>query len=177
MKRSLALPTIEQIDPHPNSLDHSGKFLQSSPAPERPALNLVFNLCQALAQEDINYCHWKSNNALDRSASGDNDLDLLVSRADIPRFSELLYRFGFKKAKASSQKQMPGVLDYFGYDEQADKLIHVHAHYQLILGHDMTKNYRLPIEKPYLESAVQDGLFKVPAAEFEFIVLVIRMIL
>jgi len=162
---------------HPGITDNSDSLLQSSVGPEQPALNLIFNVCQALAEEDITYCHWKSNNALDRSASGDNDLDLLVSRADEPRFTEVLSRLGFKHVTAQAEKDMPGVLNYYGYDEEADKLIHVHAHYQLIVGHDMTKNYRLPIERLYLESAVQGDLFKVPAAEFEFIVFVIRMIL
>ena len=73
--------------------------------------------------------------------------------------------------------QMPSVLDYYGYDARADKIIHVHAHFQLILGHDMTKNYRLPIEKAYLQSAVQGDIFKIPTPEFEFIVFIIRMVL
>ncbi|MEJ2599928.1 MAG: hypothetical protein P8Z00_16460 [Anaerolineales bacterium] len=84
---------------------------------------------------------------------------------------------GLKQAQAPTIKQLPGVLDYFGYDKTAEKLIHVHAHYQLVLGHDMTKNYRIPIEKQYLDSACQRGLFKVPAAEYEFIIFVIRMII
>lgn len=162
---------------HPSTSDNLSSLLQSSIRPERPALNLIVQLCQALAAEGIAYCHWKSNNALDRSASGDNDLDLLVSRADMLRFTGILCRLGFKQAKAPAEKQMPGVLDYFGYDEAADKLIHVHAHYQLILGHDMSKNYRLPIERAYLQSAIQGDLFKIPAPEFEFIVFVIRMVL
>lgn|SRR5574341_780967 len=140
-------------------------------------LPLVQKLCNVLATEDIDYCHWKSNNMLERSASGDNDLDLLISRADGPRFTELLSRLGFKQVRAPLEKQMPGVLDYYGYDEQAEKWVHVHAHYQLIMGHDMTKNFRLAIERPYLESAVQEDLFKVPAVEFEFVVFVIRMVL
>lgn len=141
------------------------------------ALPLIRELCAALAKENIAYCHWKSNDVLERSASGDNDLDLLVSRADGPRFTEILYRLRFKQAMAPAGKQMPGVLDYFGYDKEADRSIHVHAHYHLVLGHDMAKNYRLPIERPYLESAVQGDLFRVPAPEFEFIVFVVRMVL
>ena len=46
--------------------------------PERPELELVRFLCQALLLNGVSYCHWKSNDALDRSASGENDLDLLV---------------------------------------------------------------------------------------------------
>ena len=140
-------------------------------------LSLVHKLCQALATAGVVYCHWKSNAALDRSASGDNDLDLLVSRAGAQCFTEILHRLGFKEAQVPPERQLPGVLDYYGYDGEAGKLVHVHAHYQLILGDDMTKNYRLPLEEPFLASAAQGALFKVPAPEFEFVVFVIRMVL
>jgi thymidylate kinase len=168
---------IQQADHQSSTTDSISDLLQSNIELKQPALNLITKFCQALADEEITYCHWKSNNALDRSGSGDNDLDLLVSRADISRFTEIVYRFGFKQAKAPVDKQMNSVLNYYGYDEESDKWVHVHAHYQLIMGHDMTKNFRLAIEEPYLESATWDGLFKVPAAEFEFIVFVIRMVL
>src|SRR6266496_3553901 len=118
-------------------------------------LPLVKKLCDALETQRIAYCHWKSNDVIERSANGQNDLDLLISRADATRFTEILAQLEFKQAKAPLEKQMPAVLDYYGYDQEADKFIHVHAHYQLIMGHDMTKNFRLPIEKPYIESAVQ----------------------
>jgi len=156
-----------------NSIHSEEMRVEMSPQ----VLHTIRQLCHELEAENINYCHWKSNNALDRSASGDNDLDLLVSRADVTRFTEILHRFGFKLGLAPIEKQMPGVQDYFGYDPEADKIIHVHAHYKLVVGHDMTKNYHLPIEKQYLKSTIQDNLFKVPAPEFEFIVFVIRMIL
>lgn len=141
------------------------------------ALGLVHNLCEELNTKGIAYCHWKSNAMLDRSARGDNDLDLLVSRSDVQLFTNILYRLGFRHAQNPTEQHIPGVLDYYGYDKAADRWVHVHAHYQLILGHDATKNYRLPIEMPYLESAVQGDLFKVPAPEFELIVFVIRMML
>jgi thymidylate kinase len=149
----------------------------SSIVEEQSILNLVYKLCKALEAEGLVYCHWKSNATLARSARGDNDLDLLVDRADVQRFTEILYRSGFKEAKVPPEQQMPGVLDYYGYDTKADRLVHVHAHYQLILGHDATKNYHLPIERPFLESSIQGDLFKVPAPEYELIVFVIRMVL
>ena len=173
MEQTQLSPTIQQIDQQP----HPDRVAQSHAKAERPALDLIERLCQALKEEHINYCHWKSNNALDRSANGENDIDLLVDRSDSSGFSEILYRLGFKQVKAPIEKQMPGVLDYFGYDEQSEKWVHVHAHYQLIMGDDMTKNFRFAIEAPYLASVVQDGIFKVPAVEFEFIVFVIRMVL
>lgn len=138
-------------------------------------LDLVLTLCEALQRVSIRYCHWKSNNALDRSAVGDNDLDLLVAREDTLRFLSVLAKCGFKAANAPAEKQMPGVQDYFAYDAGADKWVHVHAHFQLVAGHDFSKNYRIPIEKAYLDSAFDEGIFKIPTAEFEFMVFVLRM--
>jgi len=141
----------------------------------QPALNLIVKLCHLLDKENITYCHWKSNNALDRSASGENDLDLLIERTDISRFTAILNQLGFKQAFAITEKQMIAVHDYYGYDEETDKMVHVHAHFQLTLGHDKTKNFRLPIEKQYLNSSFHDQLFKIPTPEFEFVVFIIRM--
>ena len=143
----------------------------------QPALELTTNLCKELNAGKISYCHWKSNANLDRSASGENDLDLLISRSCMPQFTEILFRLGFKQAFEQPGRQMPGVLDYYGYDQASGKFIHVHAHYQLVFGHDATKNYHLPVEKQYLDSIVQEKLFNIPAPEFEFIILVIRMMI
>jgi thymidylate kinase len=144
---------------------------------EKPILELVARLCKVLEQENINYCHWKSNLAIDQAASGEDDLDLLVDRADIQRFIEILDRLRFKEAKSPVQQQTSGVFHYYGYDETFDKFVHVHAYSQLVFGHDRTENYRLPIEVPFLASATQTNLFRLPSLEFEFIVLVIRRVL
>jgi len=143
----------------------------------QPALKLVTKLCMELDTARIIYCHWKSNAKLARSASGENDLDLLISRSNVQQFTQILIKLGFKQAFGLSYEQLPGVLDYYGYDWAAQKFVHVHAHYQLILGHGATKNYHLPIERQFLESSIQDQLFNIPAPEFELIVLVIRLMI
>jgi thymidylate kinase len=144
---------------------------------KQSALDLVANLCKALKDEKINYCHWKSNVALDRSASGENDLDLLVSRADAQRFIEILIHLDFKEAFPPKDGQLPGTRDYYGYDQKEDRIIHAHVHFQLVLGHDLSKNYHIPIENAFLESATQGGFFRIPAPEFELAIFVIRMVL
>ncbi len=141
------------------------------------ALDLIVRLCRTLAVERIDYCHWKSNAFLDRSASGDNDLDLLVNRGHAQNFTEILYGLGFKESLLHKEEELPGVRDYYGYDQNTGRLVHVHAHFQLIMGSDLSKNYRLPLEKTYLESSVQGDLFRVPASEFELLIFVIRMVL
>ena len=90
----------------------------------RPTLVLPFvkRLCARLKEENINYCHWKSNAALARSASGDNDLDLLVSRADAQRFMTILYQMGCKQAHPPGFMQIPGILDFYAYDQQAERM-------------------------------------------------------
>jgi thymidylate kinase len=140
-------------------------------------LKLVEELCSALDADSVDYCHWKSNDALALSATGDNDLDLLVDETDAPRFERTLRHMGFKEALVPRSRLVPGVTHFLGLDGPSGKFVHIHAHYQLMIGDDTTKNYRLPMERPYLASSVQGALFKVPAPQYEFIGFVIRMLL
>ena len=141
------------------------------------ALDLIIKLCRTLAAKKIDYCHWKSNAFLDRSASGDNDLDLLINRSHAKYFTEILNDLGFKESLLHKEEELPGVRDYYGYDQNTGRLVHVHAHFLLVMGSDLSKNYRLPLEQSYLESSAQGDLFRVPAPEFELLVFVIRMVL
>ena len=134
------------------------------------------DLCAQLAAERVSWCHFKSNTFLDRSRTGENDLDLLIARADEDRFSAVLHRLGFKLA-LRLEGGLPGVFDYYGRDAETGRLIHVHAHYQLVVGDDLTKNYRVPLEQAFLGSARPDGEFLVPPPELELILLVIRLAL
>lgn len=138
------------------------------------ALALVQDLCAELDRQRIDYCHWKSTNALDRSADGRNDLDLLIAREHGTAFAQLVSALGFKAA-LDPEEQRPGVVDYFGHDRPSGRLVHLQAHFQLIVGHDRTKNVRLPVERPYLASARQDGLFRIPDPAHELVVLVLRL--
>ncbi len=144
---------------------------------EHNALELIVKLCKMLSAQGIDYCHWKSNSFLNRSASGDNDLDLLIDRAHAKCFEGILAGLGFKETLLPPSEALPAVRNFYGWDETSGRLVHVHAHFQLVLGSDLSKNYRLPLERVYLESSVQRGLFRVPAPEFELVVLVIRMVL
>jgi len=141
------------------------------------ALELVARLCSELADAGVLYNHWKSNEAIGRSMSGDNDLDLLVARRDHGRFLEVLARLGFKAASLPPGREVPSVVHYYGLDARSGRLVHVHAHFRLVLGDDTTKNFWLPVERAYLESSTRDGLFPLPAPEFELAVLVLRLVL
>ena len=136
----------------------------------------MLELVEHLDRADVRYCHWKSNLAIDRSASGENDLDLLIARSDANAFVGVLHELGFVRT-TNPLTNVPGTASYYRYSEAGRRWINVHAHYQLVLGHDRTKNYRVPIEDAYLASATRLGIFPVPRAELEYVLLVIRLVL
>lgn len=151
--------------------------LTPSPAAPDGTLHRVLELCEELDRAGVRYCHWKSNDMLHRSASGENDLDLLIHRADGQKFAEILARLGFRHAKAPGGREHPGVSHHYSLDAETGRFVHIHAHFLLVLGDDTTKNFRLPVEEPYLASARSGGIFPVPSPEFELAVFVVRMIL
>lgn len=140
-------------------------------------LPLIQKLCEALNSQQISYCHWKSNWKHHRWLAGEGDLDLLVDRADKQRFASIIHGLGFKQAEPPKDRQVPGILNFYGFDSETGRFVHLHVHYQLVIGHDLTKNYHLPIETLYLEHSTRYGLMPVPAREFELIVFVLRMVM
>jgi len=161
------------MQPQADELQNEDK---SSPQFKVSALPLVRELCQALKLQGIVYCQWKGHWKHDRWASGEGDLDILVSRVEVQRFTSILCQLGFKQALPPPERQTPGILSYYGFDTSANKFVHVHVYYQLVVGQYWTINYRLPIEKPFLESAVQRNMFQAPAPEFELMVFALRMV-
>lgn len=140
-------------------------------------LELIARLIQILEAENISYCHWKSNTEWEKCLSGINDLDLLVSIEGKERFLSILSRLNFIRAFSPDESWFPHICHYYGYDAASDKMVHIHLYYKLILGHDLIKNYHLPVEKAFLQSAAHCSGLKTPDCELEFIVLVIRMVL
>ena len=154
----------------------------SPPAVEAPpgaaeALELVRRLADALEDEEIRYCHWKSTAALDRALRGASDLDLLVAREDADRFERVLRDLGFKEARTPARPEPPGTFHAYGLDAPTGALVHVHGHYRLVVGDDTTKAHRLPFEDAYLASARPGPLIRIPAPEFELVALVLRLVL
>ena len=138
---------------------------------------LIAQLADALDERGVSYCHWKSNAAITRSEVGLNDLDLLVARHHAAPFRETLSGLGFTPVERQGKPIPPGKEDYFGYDSASGRLVHVDVHYQLVLGHDRTKNYRIPLEVAFLDSAERRGVFELPTPELEYLVFLTRMVL
>ncbi len=148
------------------------KFDRSSKSSE-----LISDLLFHLDSEGVNYCQFKSNWKIDQWLEGEGDLDLLVKRRDIGKFTAVLFQLGFKKVLTQKEMEIPGILNFYAFDSGLQKFIHVHAHYQLVFGHDLTKNYHLPIEDAYLNSAIREGEINIAAPEMELILFAMRMVL
>ena len=145
--------------------------------PEAPALHAVVALAAALDRTSVPYCHWKSNPQIRRSETGDNDLDLLVLPEHLAAFRDVLRAERFVSTRRPA-REIEGIESWYGHDGPGGRLVHVHLHDRLVLGHDCTKNHRLPIEPAYVASAALRGsLLPTPAPELEYVVLVIRMVL
>lgn len=109
-------------------------------------LALVTRLIQQLAQEEIRYCHWKSNEHLGPALAGRTDLDVLVDHQAAAAVTRILGELGFKQFSAPPEAAYIGVEDYLGFDEETGRLAHLHLHYRLVLGEKFLKGYRLPWE-------------------------------
>ena len=151
--------------------------MAQSPEVVTGSLELVVQLCGALDDRGVRYCHWKSTDAIERSASGDNDLDLLVSEDDVASFEAVVHELGFIEALDEPSRTQPGIRHFYGLDRPSGRLVDVHAHERLIVGDDATKNYRLPIEAAYLSDLERAGPFPVPRPDHESAVFVVRMML
>lgn len=143
---------------------------------ESGQLHLVRNLIQRLEEEAVLYCHWKSNEHLHAAMCGDTDLDVLFEEREQTRISELLRRAGFARFRSVWFRRYPGIEDFVGIDPEKGKVVHVHAHFQLVLGEALVKSYRLPWENELLRTRVWDRECEVYRTDvvWEMLLLVIR---
>ncbi len=140
-------------------------------------LAAVLTLFEEFNRNQLRYCHWKSNSRLDWALEGKTDLDLLIDPDQEKLFKGIINSLGIKKISAPPSKQYPGLEHYLGYDQETGNLFHLHVHFQMVLGEQYVKNYRLPLENQFLSFVCTEYGVHVPIPELELIVLSIRALL
>jgi thymidylate kinase len=135
---------------------------------------LLDSLVRALNQENLKYCHWKSNYSIDDTLSGETDLDLLIDRKSLSKISIILLEFGFKSARMKSGINPDGIFHYYGLDESTGKLFHVHLYSSILTGESYVKTHLLPFENLLLENTSNIGTIKIASSAAELLVFVIR---
>jgi thymidylate kinase len=138
-------------------------------------LGVVAELAGQLAVAGVRYCHWKSNEAIERSLRGDNDLDLLIDRAHASKFRHVMASLGAVPVRPVRSPHVLGLEDHYLRDQVTGRVVHVQPHFELIVGDDMTKSFRLPVEQAFLTDTRDAGL-PLPPPEVEYLVFVIRMV-
>lgn len=157
--------------------------LSTATDPDRPSVAelapvpLAARLGDALQGAGVKACQWKGHGKYARWMTGDGDIDLLIDRRSADAFTEVLDQLGFKLALSAPDRQVPGVVSYLGLDPIFGRLIHVHAHFRLVLGPAGTKHYHIGIENAVLNTAVQRVHFRTPSPEFELILFVLQQTL
>lgn len=136
---------------------------------------LVTRLAEALDRAQIRYCQWKGSGKHARWLAGHGDIDLLIDRTSASAFADQVEQLGFKLALPD--RQLPGVVSYLGLDSGLGRLIHIHAHFCLILGRSWTRHYHVAIERAVLDTSQRGPVFRTPAPEFELILFVIQQTL
>lgn len=149
---------------------------QPSRPDEASALAVVAVLLERLHARGLPYCHWKSNEHVREGLLGLTDLDILVDRRCALELHGLLSAGGFKRFGALGAGVYPAVEDYLGFDEATGKLVHLHLHYELVLGERHLKGYRLPWEARLLATRTFDAAHNVYTADpnLELLLLLVR---
>lgn len=139
-------------------------------------LAAIVNLLDALHKHDIRYCHWKSNEHLSASMTGDTDLDVLFDVNQKVIIENIFETLGFKKFDAIRQKQYHDIVDFLGLDLQSGKIIHIHTHYRLTMGEPYLKGYQLDLEEKILNSRIFDQEYGIYCTNpsYELILLYLR---
>lgn len=129
--------------------------------------------------DNVYYCHWKSNEHLEEGLNGETDLDVLVSAKDKEIVMGIFKNLKFLKCKPQYGGRYDNVDDWIGFDEETGKLIHIHLHYQIITGSEGMKEYSLPWTVECLETRVKNEEFNVYVANpnLEIVSLFARMAL
>lgn len=137
-------------------------------------LPLIEETLDILKKSRIKYCHFKSNEHLEAALSGDTDLDILFSQDEFEKVNELLLKLGYHKFKTAWFVSYPYVEDYIAISK--GKIVHIHAHFRLILGESKVKSYILSWEDIFLKNRVyikQYNIYTSSSVE-EMLLLIIR---
>ena len=141
-------------------------------------LSSIEKLLQALDENHIVYCHWKSNEHLGEALDGDTDLDMLFDPAQRTELERVFDACGLKRFRATPLMQYNAIEDYIGFDQDTAKIWHVHTHYRMTLGESHLKGYTITSWGAILlNNRVKNGVVWTSDPADEFVLLLCRIAL
>lgn len=126
--------------------------------------------------EEIVYCHWKSNSHFSDALIGVDDLDILINRDDYAKTMKILYSLGLKHFYTPKERTYIGIEDFLGFDEESGIIFHLHLHTQLDIGEKHLKGFHIPLEYYILKNRRYDENMNVYMSSYsdELLMLIIR---
>lgn len=138
------------------------------------AVPVVRALFDALNEASVRYCHWKSNIRLGETLAGDQDIDLLVDRRDLPALQVIMTSCGFKATVERRSLGHPGLFHALALDDRTGRLIDLHVYQTVVSGDSLVKTYRFPLTERLLGDATMLADVRVPRPEIELLMFVVR---
>jgi hypothetical protein len=130
---------------------------RGAPEPRRPRFPpLLMKALAALNAAGLPYCYWKQTAKLESVLAGRSDLDLLIERRARDSFFAVMQAQGFKAWPDAGALTQPEFVSFLGYDETSGLILHVHAHFRLVLGDALSKAFHVPIEDKIISRSRMD---------------------
>lgn len=140
-------------------------------------LNIYKKLFELVHEQDLKYCHFKSNDHLDAGLDGETDLDIVILTKDATDFIRLLHACDFKRTEAGFGVKNQSREGYLGYDRDTGKLVYIDLHFSIIIGKNRIREYALnDLSNDLIKHRVLDSKSGVYIASpvYEFFLLVVR---
>ena len=139
--------------------------------------DLIRNLFKSFHNQNIIYCHWKSNEHLEASFKGDTDFDMLFDSSQKAEVKRIFSENGFVLFNPPYNRRYNDIEDFIAIDYEQNKIIHFHTHYSLEIGTSGLKEYRYAIEDSVLATRVFSTDFECYLIDpsYELLLLIIRL--
>ncbi|MCH1940701.1 hypothetical protein [Holdemania massiliensis] len=139
-------------------------------------LESIRQMLKAFDENNIIYCHWKSNEHLEEALNGETDLDVLFLPEQRCLLDHVLSGLGLKRFRDVPLMQYNAIEDYIGFDVETAKIWHLHTHYRMTFGEKHLKGYTTNWQNAILERRMRDktGIF-CSSIEDEYFLLLIRI--
>lgn len=114
---------------------------------------------------------------MNAALNGDTDLDILFDYKNKTLVDEILFENSFFRYKSIPSRRFENIEDYIGIDKETGKIVHIHAHFKLILGESGVKSYHLPFEQEIFSKCFKPDDFNIKCISYvdEMLLLLIRI--
>lgn len=139
--------------------------------------DLIRNLFKSFHDNNIIYCHWKSNEHLTESFKGETDFDMLFDSSQKAEVKRIFSENGFVLFTPPFNRRYDEIEDFIAIDHEQNKIIHFHTHYNLEIGTSGLKEFRYAIEDKVLATRIFSPDFECYLIDprYEFILLILRL--